>query len=66
MFQYLKIFAVVIIIMGAYLGIRYVGSVIHYGCAEPGSDGPPPLCLMGELGWVITGGDLVPLWTRDL
>jgi len=56
---------VLIIVIGCYLGIRYVGAVIHYGCAEPGADGPPPICLTGELGWVITGGDFIPLWTRN-
>ncbi len=63
--RHLKIIGIVVIVVGCYLGIRYFGSVIHYSCAEPESDGPPPICLMGELGWVLTGGNLVPLWTRN-
>jgi len=48
------------IIMGAYLGIRYVGSVIHYACAVPEEDCPPPFRIIGDLGFVMTGGNLVP------
>lgn len=66
MARYLKILGIVIIIIACYLGIRYVGSIIHYGCSNPAEDGPPPICLTGELGWVITGGNLVPLWRRDI
>lgn len=63
--QYLKICGIIVIIIGCYLGIRYFGAIIHYSCADPKEDGPPPLCLTGELGWVVTGGGLIPLWTRD-
>ncbi len=55
----------IIIVVACFLGIRYVGSVIHYSCADPRNDGPPPICLSAELGWIITGGSLIPLWTRD-
>ena len=65
MLQFLKIFAVVVIITGSYLGIRYVGSVIHYACAVPEEDCPPPFRIVGDLGFVMTGGNIVPLWTRD-
>ena len=61
----LKTIGILIIVIGLYTGVRYIGALIHYGCNEPEADGPPPLCLMGELGWVITGGDFVPLWTQD-
>ena len=63
--QYLKIFALSVIIIGSYLGIRYVGVVIHYTCAVPEEDCPPPINLVGQLGYYVTGGDLIPLWTRD-
>jgi len=63
--RYLKICALTVIIIGSYLGLRYIGALIHYSCAEPGADGPPPICLSAELAFVLTGGDLLPLWTRD-
>ncbi|HEY4526849.1 MAG TPA: hypothetical protein VJK53_03315 [Candidatus Paceibacterota bacterium] len=65
MFQYVRIFAVVVIVMGAYLGIRYIGAVLHYACAVPEEDCPPPFRIIGDLGFVVTGGNLVPLWTRN-
>jgi len=55
MTQVLKTIGIVIIVIAVYIGIRYVGSVIHYSCALPEADGPPPICLTGELGWIITG-----------
>ena len=62
---YIKIFEIVIIVIGLYLGVRYVGAVIHYACAVPEEDCPPPFAILGGLGYYLTGGDLVPLWTRD-
>ncbi len=61
--RYLKIFGIGIILIACYLGVRYLGALIHYSCNEPGADGPPPICLAAELGYVVTGGDLVPVWT---
>lgn len=61
----LKIFAIVIIIIGCYLGIRYVGSVIHYNAVQPAEDAPPPIRLVGDLGFFITGGSLLSLWNHD-
>lgn len=63
--RYLKIAGVVIILIGCYVGVRYISALIHYGCADPREDGPPPLCLTAELGWVVTGGSWVPLWLQD-
>lgn len=63
--QYLKIGAIAVIILGSLLGIRYVGSVIHYACAVPGEDCPPPFYGAGEIAFYLTGGELVPLWTQD-
>ena len=64
--------ALIIIVIGLFLGIRYVGSAIRYGCAnvpivnvEGGDDCPPPFVLAGKLAWFITGGSFNPLWNRD-
>lgn len=63
--RYLKIFAIVIIVIGLYLGVRYVGTVIHYACAVPEEDCPPPFYGAAQIAFYLTGGDLVPLWTRE-
>ena len=63
--RYLRIIAVVVIIIGLYLGVRYVGAVIHFACANPQEDCPPPIYGVGQLGYYVTGGDLVPFWARD-
>ncbi len=65
MWNILKTCAVIVILSGCFLGVRYLGALIHYGCAEPGADGPPPLCAMGNLGFYLTGGELLPLWTQN-
>ena len=63
--RYLKILAVIVIVVGCYLGIRYVGSVIHYNAVQPAEDAPPPIRLVGDLGFYLTGGSLLPLWNHD-
>jgi hypothetical protein len=71
--RYLKIFGVATIVIACYFGVRYVSSVIRYGCANPvplanvpgGDDCPPPFYLAGKLGWFLTGGSLMPLWNHD-
>ena len=70
--QTLKIVVLAIIVIGIFLGVRYVGSAIRYGCAdvpldnvEGGDDCPPPFMLAGKLGWLVTGGSFNPLWNRD-
>jgi len=60
----LKKIGIVIILIAFYLGVRYFGAVIHYACAVPEEDCPPPIHAVGQLGFYLTGGDLVPLWTR--
>lgn len=57
--------ALVIIVVGLYLGVRYFGSAIHYACANPAEDCPPPINAVGQLGFYITGGPLVPLWLQE-
>ena len=68
----LKKIGIVIILAALFLGIRYVGSAIRYGCAnvpivnvEGGDDCPPPFVLMGKLGWLVTGASFNPLLNRD-
>lgn len=69
----LKIVAIVIIAVAVYTGVRYVSSVIHYGChngvpivgQDDQDDCPPPFFAAGKLGWFATGGSLIPLWNRD-
>src|SRR3954447_691129 len=63
--KHLKTFATVIIIIGLYLGVRYIGAAIHYGCVNPAEDCVPPIHGVGQLGFYLTGGSLVPLWNRD-
>lgn len=70
--QSLKIFAIVVIAVGLFLGIRFVGTTIHYGChREPlvnvngGDDCPPPFWLLAQVSFYLTGGSLNPLWNRD-
>jgi hypothetical protein len=60
----LNVVFVLIIIFGLYVGVRYVGSVIHYACADPAEDCAPPIYGVGEMGWYATGGSLVPLWRQ--
>jgi hypothetical protein len=61
----LKLIATIIIVAGCYLGIRYLGTFIHYACTAPGEDCPPPFRIVGEAGYVLTGGNLVPLWRQN-
>jgi hypothetical protein len=62
--RYLKILAIAVIIFGSYLGIRYIGAVFHYACANPIEDCPPPFYGAGQIAFYITGGELVPLFRR--
>ena len=61
----LKKILIIVLAIAVYTGVRYVGSAIHYGCADPAEDCPPPIYGAGQLGWYLTGGSLVPLWNRD-
>ena len=64
--------ALVIIVIGIFLGVRYVGSLIHYGChaerivnIDDGDDCAPPFVGVGELAFYLTGGSFNPLLNRD-
>lgn len=68
----LRNIALVIIVIGIFLGVRYIGSTIHYGChREPivnvdgGDDCAPPVWGVGQLGFYLTGGSINPLLNRD-
>ncbi len=61
----LKYVALIVIVIGLFLGVRYVGSVIHYNAIQPAEDAPPPIRLVGDLGFFLTGGSLLPLWNHD-
>lgn len=65
MSRFPTILFVLIILAGTYTGVRYLGTTIHYACEVPAEDCPPPFRALGDLAWFITGGDLVPFWTRD-
>ncbi|MDP3646291.1 MAG: hypothetical protein Q8R25_04350, partial [bacterium] len=41
------------------------GSIIHYNAVQPAEDAPPPIRLVGDLGFFLTGGSLIPLWNHD-
>ena len=64
--------SLVIIVIAIFIGIRYIGSTIHYGChREPivnvdgGDDCAPPFWAVGQLGFYLTGGSFNPLFNRD-
>lgn len=68
----LKYVALGSIVIGLFLGIRFVGTTIHYGChrealtnVEGGDDCAPPIYGIGKLAFFLTGGSLNPLWNRD-
>ncbi len=60
----LKSVAVLVIVTGLFLGVRYIGSVIHYTCLVPLEDCPPPFRGLGDLAFYATGGELNPLWRQ--
>lgn len=59
-----KIIALLVIALALYLGVRYVGAVIHYACANPAEDCPPPFYGAAQIAFYGTGGELMPLFTR--
>ena len=65
MSQIFKIILILVIVSGFYTGVRYIGSVIHFNAVQPAEDTPPPIRLVGDLGWYITGGSLIPLWNHN-
>lgn len=60
--RFTRIFGLVIIIAGMYCGVRYISTMIHYACANPLEDCPPPFHLLAEIGYYGTGGSLLPVF----
>jgi hypothetical protein len=57
---------------GLLFGVRFVASTIHYGChadritnIEDGDDCAPPIKVVGEIGFYLTGGSFNPVFNRD-
>lgn len=61
----LKTIFIVVIAVGLYTGVRYVGSTIHYNSVQPAEDTPPPIRVIGDAAFYLTGGSLIPLWNHD-
>src|SRR3989338_9220738 len=61
----LKKIGIVIILAALFFGVRYVGSIIYYSAVQVAEDTPPPIRIVGDLGFFLTGGSLVPLWNRN-
>lgn len=60
--RFLKVAGLVIIVLGIYMGVRYLSTMIHYGCLNPAEDCPPPFLGLAEIGYYATGGSLVPFY----
>lgn len=60
--RFLKIVAIIIIILGLYSGVRYISTMIHYACANPLEDCPPPFYGLAQIGYYGTGGSLIPVF----
>lgn len=60
--KFLKVFGIVVIVAGVFLGVRYVSTNVHYACANPAEDCPPPLYGLAQIGYYSTGGSLIPLF----
>ncbi len=70
--QTLQIILALVIVIGLFIGIRFIATTIHYGChrqpivnVEGGDDCPPPFWGVAQVGFYLTGGTLNPLWNRD-
>jgi hypothetical protein len=64
MSRFFTLLFTLLIVLGAYTGVRYLSSIVHYNCAVEQEDCPPPFRVLAEFGWYATGGSLVPFWTR--
>lgn len=56
------VIGILVIVAGVYMGVRYVATMIHYACANPLEDCPPPFYGLAEIGYYGTGGSLIPLF----
>ena len=58
----ITILGVIVIVVGVYSGVRYVSTMIHYACANPLEDCPPPFKGLADLGYYTTGGSFIPVF----
>lgn len=56
------ILGIIVIVVGVYTGVRYVSTMIHYACANPLEDCPPPFYGLAQIGYYGTGGGLIPVF----
>lgn len=60
--RFLVAFGILVIVIGVYVGVRYISTMIHYACLNPVEDCPPPFRALADLGYYATGGSLVPVF----
>ncbi len=60
--RFVKIFGLIVIVVGIYMGVRYISTIIHYTCANTAEDCPPPFYILAQIGYYSTGGSLVPFF----
>ena len=60
--RFIKIFGLIVIVGGVFIGVRYISTMIHYACANPLEDCPPPFRVLADLGYYTTGGSLIPVF----
>lgn len=62
MTRFISIFGIIVIVVGMYTGVRYVSTMIHYACANPLEDCPPPFYGLAEIGYYGAGGKFIPVF----
>lgn len=62
MTRFISIFGIIVIVLGMYAGVRYVATMIHYVCANPLEDCPPPFYDLAQIGYYGTGGKFIPVF----
>lgn len=60
--RFIALMGIVVIVAGVYMGVRYISTMIHYGCLNPLEDCPPPFKGLADIGYYATGGPLVPVF----
>lgn len=60
--RFVVLCGILVIVVGVYVGVRYISTMIHYACLNPVEDCPPPFRLLADLGYYATGGSLVPVF----
>lgn len=62
MHRFISVIGIVVIVVGMYIGVRYVSTMIHYACANPLEDCPPPFQGLADMGYYGTGGKFIPVF----